>query len=251
MRDDVTEAEIAAAATPRGGWTRETMQAWGVPWPPPKGWRKAITARELASKANAAIEEKETARATIIADASLNPRSKLAGWAGWIKTDKMPAGKFFSGVLKTAPQSSSVAEAMSIVNTIILAAREGLLEGVGVLMIQNDNIGNTRCNQNDRAWRNRQRRQGRRRSDTGARKAQQQSKARRIRRSHARDRAGRHRQTHSYRTAARQRASGARRKHQRNAPHQYRMRRTGQAPAPAGGECSKRAAAIQSTRNGT
>ncbi|NKS00469.1 hypothetical protein GTA09_21515 [Rhodococcus hoagii] len=35
-----TEAEIEAARTPAGGWTRETLAAWGVPWPPPKGWRK-------------------------------------------------------------------------------------------------------------------------------------------------------------------------------------------------------------------
>lgn len=30
------------AKSPRGGWTRKTLAAWGVPWPPPKGWRKAL-----------------------------------------------------------------------------------------------------------------------------------------------------------------------------------------------------------------
>lgn len=39
-----TAAEIEAARTPAGGWTREQLAAWGVPWPPPKGWRKALAA---------------------------------------------------------------------------------------------------------------------------------------------------------------------------------------------------------------
>lgn len=40
-----TQAEIDAARTPRGGWTREQLAAWGVSWPPPKGWRKALLRR--------------------------------------------------------------------------------------------------------------------------------------------------------------------------------------------------------------
>lgn len=35
-------AEIIAARTPKGGWTRETLESWGVPWPPPKGWRAGL-----------------------------------------------------------------------------------------------------------------------------------------------------------------------------------------------------------------
>lgn len=30
--------EIREARTPAGGWTRPQLQAWGVPWPPPRGW---------------------------------------------------------------------------------------------------------------------------------------------------------------------------------------------------------------------
>jgi hypothetical protein len=37
--------EIERARTPKGGWTREQLAAWGVPWPPPKGWRQALTQR--------------------------------------------------------------------------------------------------------------------------------------------------------------------------------------------------------------
>jgi ribonuclease HI len=33
--------EIAAAKT-RAGWTRAQLAAWGVPWPPPRGWRGAL-----------------------------------------------------------------------------------------------------------------------------------------------------------------------------------------------------------------
>ncbi|MFE8940925.1 hypothetical protein ACFYNX_26005 [Streptomyces sp. NPDC007872] len=31
--------EIEAARTPAGGWKRDQLAAWGVPWPPPKGWK--------------------------------------------------------------------------------------------------------------------------------------------------------------------------------------------------------------------
>lgn len=34
--------QIAAARTPAGGWTRETLAGWGVPWPPPSGWREGL-----------------------------------------------------------------------------------------------------------------------------------------------------------------------------------------------------------------
>lgn len=30
---------IENARSARGGWTQSTLAAWGVPWPPPKGWR--------------------------------------------------------------------------------------------------------------------------------------------------------------------------------------------------------------------
>lgn len=34
-----TAEQIEAARTPAGGWTRETLAAWGVSWPPKKGWK--------------------------------------------------------------------------------------------------------------------------------------------------------------------------------------------------------------------
>ena len=41
---NVSFADIEAAKTPRGGWTRAQLHAWGVPWPPPKGWKQALVA---------------------------------------------------------------------------------------------------------------------------------------------------------------------------------------------------------------
>jgi len=35
----VARRERINAASVNGAWTRETLQSWGVPWPPPPGWR--------------------------------------------------------------------------------------------------------------------------------------------------------------------------------------------------------------------
>lgn len=40
----ITPEEIEAGRTGRGGWKRETLAKWGVPWPPPRGWRKRLLA---------------------------------------------------------------------------------------------------------------------------------------------------------------------------------------------------------------
>jgi hypothetical protein len=39
-----SQEEIDAARTPAGGWTRTQLAEWGVPWPPPKGWRRRLAA---------------------------------------------------------------------------------------------------------------------------------------------------------------------------------------------------------------
>ena len=35
-------SEIMGSRTRAGGWTRKQLAKWGVPWPPPKGWKKAL-----------------------------------------------------------------------------------------------------------------------------------------------------------------------------------------------------------------
>lgn len=37
--------EIELARTPAGGWTREQLAHWGIPWPPPKGWKEHLITR--------------------------------------------------------------------------------------------------------------------------------------------------------------------------------------------------------------
>jgi hypothetical protein len=50
----VSLEEIEAAKTSNGGWTKEQLEQWGVPWPPPKGWKKQLTkgARSMADYDN-------------------------------------------------------------------------------------------------------------------------------------------------------------------------------------------------------
>ena len=38
----LTEAQIEALKSPRGGFTRKALASVGVPWPPPAGWRRAL-----------------------------------------------------------------------------------------------------------------------------------------------------------------------------------------------------------------
>ena len=34
--------EVAAGADLLGGWSKATLLSWGVPYPPPKGWRNVL-----------------------------------------------------------------------------------------------------------------------------------------------------------------------------------------------------------------
>ncbi|MFF2516575.1 hypothetical protein [Streptomyces sp. NPDC058086] len=45
MPDLPSPEEIEAARTPAGGWKRDQLAAWGVSWPPPKGWKDELTER--------------------------------------------------------------------------------------------------------------------------------------------------------------------------------------------------------------
>lgn len=35
---------IAEGKSPGGSWSRATLAQWGVPWPPPRGWKEALIA---------------------------------------------------------------------------------------------------------------------------------------------------------------------------------------------------------------
>lgn len=38
----VSAKKIEASRSAMGGWTAKQLAAWGVPWPPPTGWRRAL-----------------------------------------------------------------------------------------------------------------------------------------------------------------------------------------------------------------
>lgn len=44
--NEVTEEEMFIKSHGKngrvGGWTRATLAEWGVPWPPPRGWKKVL-----------------------------------------------------------------------------------------------------------------------------------------------------------------------------------------------------------------
>lgn len=40
-----TRETIEAARSENGGWSRDQLAAWGVPWPPPKGWKQKLIER--------------------------------------------------------------------------------------------------------------------------------------------------------------------------------------------------------------
>jgi hypothetical protein len=37
--------EVEAPRTPKGAWTKRQLAAWGVPWPPPRGWKADLEKR--------------------------------------------------------------------------------------------------------------------------------------------------------------------------------------------------------------
>ena len=42
----VTREELEAGRSPAGGFTREQLAEWNVPWPPPAGWLRALLREE-------------------------------------------------------------------------------------------------------------------------------------------------------------------------------------------------------------
>lgn len=47
----MTEEDIEAARSAKGGFTKQTLASWGVPWPPPKGWKEALIAGKTMAEA--------------------------------------------------------------------------------------------------------------------------------------------------------------------------------------------------------
>jgi hypothetical protein len=54
----LTEDKIEAGRSPKGGWTRAQLASWGVPWPPPHGWRKRLTSGKYPDVPNYATPQR-------------------------------------------------------------------------------------------------------------------------------------------------------------------------------------------------
>lgn len=80
----VSKEEIEAAKTPAGGWTRATLEKWGVSWPPPAGWKKdlqkAYSAKIKCQQASEKDEEIEVAPEKITRAYVFSKRTKAGGW---------------------------------------------------------------------------------------------------------------------------------------------------------------------------
>lgn len=64
------ELEIEQAKTQAGGWTRAQLATWGVPWPPPKGWKKNLI-QERRSAARTTVSKTVNESSSLSAPASL------------------------------------------------------------------------------------------------------------------------------------------------------------------------------------
>jgi hypothetical protein len=42
----ISREEVEAGRSPAGGFTRAQLAQWGVPWPPPSGWLRALLREE-------------------------------------------------------------------------------------------------------------------------------------------------------------------------------------------------------------
>jgi hypothetical protein len=52
-----THEQIEAGQTQAGGWTKAKLAEWGVPWPPPRGWRKKLESKAMPSAIDQALAE--------------------------------------------------------------------------------------------------------------------------------------------------------------------------------------------------
>jgi hypothetical protein len=43
----ISEEEIEEQRTHKGGWNRVALAQWGVPWPPPAGWKHTLLAHGI------------------------------------------------------------------------------------------------------------------------------------------------------------------------------------------------------------
>jgi hypothetical protein len=73
----ISADEIEKAKTKNGGWTAKTLKAWGIGWPPPKGWKQAL----IAGKPVRFKPRKKRVSP---------PKPKIDGWQTWRGESEYP-----------------------------------------------------------------------------------------------------------------------------------------------------------------
>jgi hypothetical protein len=59
----ITPEQLEAGKSIAGGFTKQTLKGWGIPWPPPKGWQKALlTGRTIPKRKRSHKQIKAIAR---------------------------------------------------------------------------------------------------------------------------------------------------------------------------------------------
>ena len=67
-----TAEEIEAARTPAGGWTRAQLAQWGIPWPPPKGWKTGLLQdRRTSGKGRSVVKRSASSGKNVISAAEI------------------------------------------------------------------------------------------------------------------------------------------------------------------------------------
>lgn len=130
----LTWDQIEEGRSKKGGWTRATLHAWGIPWPPPTGWQQQLTGEPF----NPARVEARDIAVTVFADASYDQGNRVAGWAGWYKASHMEQGAFVSGAITRGLRTNTEAEAIALAMTLAHAVDgEAMMSDVQV-MLQSD-----------------------------------------------------------------------------------------------------------------
>lgn len=91
----LTAEEVDAARTPKGAWTRETLAGWGVPWPPPRGWRRALLRGRPIPKHGDDVEGEVEPSPEPAPDWSPQQMDALAAVSAWLKEGSQPVFRLF------------------------------------------------------------------------------------------------------------------------------------------------------------
>lgn len=123
----LTLAQIEAAKSPKGGWSRATLHGWGIAWPPANGWKDLLTGGEKPAPREPLV--------TVFADAAFKHQDGIGGWGCWMICNG--PGQFHSGELRDCPTSTE-AELRALANGLHIAIAKGVAKPRATVMLQSD-----------------------------------------------------------------------------------------------------------------